>query len=453
MGNTIKLLVSLLAALIVYLITPTLTPPQLRMALVLLILAAALWITESIPLAATSLLIALLQPLWGIQSFSKALVPFFDSVVVLLLGGFLLAIAVDKHDLDELMGLAILRRAGKKPRRLALGLMLGTTFLSCWVNNTAAAAVMMTVAMPIIKQVQDPRGNFPKIMVLGVAYSATIGGMMTLVGSPPNAMAWAFLAQPPVSLRLSFALFSVYALPPSLIALFGGWAILCWRFPPGIKEIPPIEHGPRELRGMQKGTLVIFLLAVVLWLTESIHGLNSSMVAIVVAAALFLTGLLKKEDVGKADWNTLLLFGGGLSLGAALQASGLATLITDAVLALTPSISTAGVAALLGASSLIFSAVASTTASASIFLPIAINVAQSLFPGSTQWSVVFAVLIVFGVSIDFMLPIGTPPNAIAYSTGHVSMREMLMVGFVLNLVSFLAALLLALTLWPLVPLF
>jgi len=266
-------------------------------------------------------------------------------------------------------------------------------------------------------------------------------------------MAWAFLAQPPVGLRLSFALFSVYALPPALIALFGGWALLCWRFPPGIKEIPPIEQGPREIGGMQKGTLVIFLLAIILWLTESIHGLNSSMVAIVVAVALFLTGLLKKEDVGKADWNTLLLFGGGLSLGAALQASGLATLITDSVLALTPSISTAGVAALLGASSLIFSAVASNTASASIFLPIAINVAQSLFPGSMQWSVVFAVLIVFGVSIDFMLPIGTPPNAIAYSTGHVSMREMLAVGFILNLVSFLAALLLALTLWPLVPLF
>jgi sodium-dependent dicarboxylate transporter 2/3/5 len=177
------------------------------------------------------------------------------------------------------------------------------------------------------------------------------------------------------------------------------------------------------------------------------------MVAVVVAVALFLTGLLKKEDVGKADWNTLLLFGGGLSLGAALQASGLAMLITDSVLALTPSISTVGIAALLGASALVFSAVASNTASASIFLPIAINVAQSLFPGSAQWSVVFAVLIVFGVSIDFMLPIGTPPNAIAYSTGHVSMREMLLVGFILNLVSFLTALLLALTLWPLVPLF
>ncbi|MFX1566446.1 MAG: SLC13 family permease, partial [Promethearchaeota archaeon] len=187
--NFIKLVASLIAATITYLVTFSLEH-QLRMALVLLVLAAALWITESLPLAATSLLIALLQPLWGIQSsFADALVPFFSPVVVLLLGGFLLAIAVDTHDLDERIGEALLKRLGTKPHWIVLGLMLGTAVLSMWISNTAAAALMITIAIPVANRVEDPKGNLQKIMILAVAYAASIGGFMTLIGSPPNAMA------------------------------------------------------------------------------------------------------------------------------------------------------------------------------------------------------------------------------------------------------------------------
>ncbi|MDO8055737.1 MAG: DASS family sodium-coupled anion symporter [Candidatus Hermodarchaeota archaeon] len=446
-GNLIKLIVSLVAAFITFLLTYPL-PPPLPMSLVLLVLAAALWITESIPLAATSLLIALLQPLFLIQGFNSALAPFFDPVVVLLLGGFLLAIAVDKHDLDERIGEAILRHLGSKPRWIVLGLMLGTALLSMWISNTAAAALMITVALPVANRVEDPRGNLQKIMILAVAYSATLGGFMTLIGSPPNALAAAFLVQLGQP-TISFLGWSLYALPLAIIMIFIAWRLLFLRFRTDVKWIPHVEATTkRTLTGMQKGTLVIFLIAVVLWLTEPFHPLSSSMVAVAVAVMLFVVGLLKSEDIKKVEWNTLLLFGGGLSLGVALQVSGLANVLTATVVALEPMVGYLGIVAILAIATLVFSMVASNTASASIFIPIAIGVATNIIGANP---VVFAVLIAISSSIDFMLPIGTPPNAIAYSTGRVSMKDMVTTGVALNLLSLFVTLLLAYYIWPFVP--
>ncbi|MFX1510869.1 MAG: SLC13 family permease [Promethearchaeota archaeon] len=446
--NFIKLVASLIAATVTYLLTFSLAP-QLRMALVLLVLAAALWITESLPLAATSLLIALLQPLWGIQpSFTDALIPFFSPVVVLLLGGFLLAIAVDKHDLDERIGEALLKRLGTKPHWIVLGLMLGTAVLSMWISNTAAAALMITIAIPVANRVEDPKGKLQKIMVLAVAYAASIGGFMTLIGSPPNAMAAAFLALSPASTPISFLGWSLFTLPMAFILIFITWGVLFLRFRTKVKYIPPVKTAEKRiLTGKQKGTLVVFLLAVVLWLTEPFHPLNSSMVAVAVALVLFAVGLLKKDAIKKVDWNTLLLFGGGLSLGAALTVSGLADVITGGVLTFVPLLGYSGIVVLLAVSALVFSMVASNTASAAIFIPISISVAVNI--GANP--VIFAVLIAIACSIDFMLPIGTPPNAIAYSTERVTMKDMITAGFALNLLSLLVVLIFAFFIWPFIP--
>jgi sodium-dependent dicarboxylate transporter 2/3/5 len=443
--NFIKLVASLVAATATYLVTFSLEP-QLRMALVLLVLAAALWITESLPLAATSLLIALLQPLWGIQpNFADALVPFFSPVVVLLLGGFLLAIAVDKHDLDERIGEALLKRLGTKPHWIVLGLMLGTALLSMWISNTAAAALMITIAIPVANRVEDPKGKLQKIMILAVAYAASIGGFMTLIGSPPNAMAAAFLALSPANTPISFLGWSLFALPMALILIFVTWGVLFLRFRTKVKYIPPVKTvEKRSLTGKQKGTLVVFLLAVVLWLTEPFHPLSSSMVAVAVALVLFAVGLLKKDAVKKVDWNTLLLFGGGLSLGAALTVSGLADVITGGVLTLVPILGYSGIIVLLAVNALVFSMVASNTASAAIFIPISISVAVNI--GANP--VIFAILIAIACSIDFMLPIGTPPNAIAYSTERVTMKDMITAGFALNILSLLVVLFFAFFIWP-----
>lgn len=445
--NILKLVACIFAALITYLLTGVLAWP-LRMALVLLVLAASLWVTESIPLAATSLLIALLQPLLGIQSFRDALSPFFDPVVVLLLGGFLLAIAVDKHDLDEIMGIAILKRLGTKPHWVTLGLMITTAVLSMWISNTAAAALMITVAIPVANQVDDPKGNLQKIMILGVAYSATLGGFMTLIGSPPNALAAAFLFDLK-GIYLPFLQWSLYGFPLSLLMIVIAWFLLFRRFPTKIDRIPPIKMVKREITGFQKGTFAFFLVAVILWLTEKFHPLSSSMVAVAVVVALFTARLLKKEDLRNVEWNTLLLFGGGLSLGSALQVSGLAMVITDSIVTLVPIVSYVGVVMLLGVGTLVFSMIASNTVSASIFMPIAINMASVL--GASP--VVFAVLVAICSSIDFMLPVGTPPNAIAYSTGRVPMKDMITTGALLNVLALIITLLLAFSIWPGIPIF
>jgi sodium-dependent dicarboxylate transporter 2/3/5 len=365
--------------------------------------------------------------------------------VVLLLGGFLLAIAVDKHDLDERIGEALLKRLGTKPHWIVLGLMLGTALLSMWISNTAAAALMITIAIPVANRVEDPKGKLQKIMILAVAYAASIGGFMTLIGSPPNAMAAAFLALSPANTPISFLGWSLFALPMALILIFVTWGVLFLRFRTKVKYIPPVKTvEKRSLTGKQKGTLVVFLLAVVLWLTEPFHPLSSSMVAVAVALVLFAVGLLKKDAVKKVDWNTLLLFGGGLSLGAALTVSGLADVITGGVLTLVPILGYSGIIVLLAVNALVFSMVASNTASAAIFIPISISVAVNI--GANP--VIFAILIAIACSIDFMLPIGTPPNAIAYSTERVTMKDMITAGFALNILSLLVVLFFAFFIWP-----
>ncbi len=207
----------------------------------------------------------------------------------------------------------------------------------------------------------------------------------------------------------------------------------------------------RDFTGWQKGTFTIFLVAVVLWLTAKFHPLSSAMVSIVVAVALFATGLLKREDVSRVDWNTLLLIGGGLSLGAALQASGLAAIISGNILALQPFLGFAGIVVLLSVGTLAFSMVASNTVSAALFMPIAINLAEAVGGEGTPLLVVFTVLVAISSGIDFMLPMGTPPNAIAYSTERVSMRDMITTGFVLNLLSLFITLVLAFYVWPWIP--
>ncbi len=428
---------------------------EMQLAFVILAMAASLWVTTAIPLAATSLLIALSQPLLGIQSFNDALKHFFDPIVVLLLGGFLLALAIEKHDLDEVLSQRIVARFGTSLKMVVLGMMLATAFLSMWISNTASTAIMMTLALRLTADVKDERGNASKIMVLGIAYSATVGGLATLIGTPANALAAALLRETQ-GYNLSFFEWFLYGIPLTAILILVIWMLLFRVFPTNVKEIPKIEMQRKALTKQQKITLTVFLFAVILWVSGQLpeplieltgwsgHGLSSSIVAAVVGVMLFFTGLLDENDVSKVSWNTLLLFGGGLSLGSALQVSGLTGWIGQSITATTGG---GGIAAifLLAFSALGFSIIASNTASASIFIPMAISVgiASGLSP------VILAVLVAMCSSLDFMLPVGTPPNAIAFSTGKVKMQEMIKAGALLDILGGLTAITLAVFLWVL----
>ncbi len=429
--------------------------PQQRSALVVLIVASGLWMSEAVPLAATSILIPLLQSFFNIQSFSAAMTPFFSPTVMLLLGGFMLAVAVEKYDLDEFFAYLVLSRVKSGAKVIVLSVMFATGFLSMWISNSASAALLITMALKITAQIKDEKGNFSKIMVLAIAYSATAGGLATLVGTTTCAMAAASLSDL-IGYEISFLGWMVYGLPIAVVQILVIWVVLFTVFPTDVKEIPVIKKPDTELSRNQILTLGVFVFAVLSWLTSRLpdpvanligwsgHGYSSSIVAASVLVLLYFTDLIDGQDIKNGKWDTLLLIGGGLSLGMALEVTGLVDVISEFLMNITSGGSGLTAITIMVISGLGMSVIASNTASAAIFLPIAIGLGQKI--GFSP--VVLAVAVGISTSLDFMLPVGTPPNAIAYSTGKVSMREMIKAGIFLDLAGAVITILAAYLFWP-----
>lgn len=446
----------MLASVAAFLSTSGVLSLDERLSLIVLIMAAGLWTTEAVPLVATSILIPLLQALLRVQSFEDALRPFFDPVVMLLLGGFLLAIAVEKQDLDEYLAYQILSRLRADARFVVLAIMATTAFLSMWISNTASTALMLTIALKLTDEIEDRRSNFSKIMVLSIAYSATAGGLSTLVGTTTCAMAAGFLRDL-IGHEITFLGWMFFGLPITIFMIVVIWMILFVIFPTDVKSMPSLGVEIKPLNSKQKLTFAVFFFSLLLWLTGKLpepialvigwpgHGLSSSVVAAIIAVFLLMSGLVDERDIPRANWNTLLLIGGGLSLGAALETSGLVVRISDGLLSLTGGRSELVIISLVAAFGLGISIIASNTASAGIFLPIAIGLGSS----TGISSVILAVVVGITTSLDFMLPVGTPPNAIAYSTGKVKIGEMIKAGIILDLVGVIVTIALAYFLWPL----
>ncbi|RLI01311.1 hypothetical protein DRO31_06770 [Candidatus Bathyarchaeota archaeon] len=248
----------------------------------------------------------------------------------------------------------------------------------------------------------------------------------------------------------------VYGAPIAVVQILVIWVVLFMIFPTEVKEIPPIERPPSELSNKQKLTLGVFVFAVLAWLTGKLpdpvanvigwsgHGYSSSMVAATVLIVLYFTDLIEEQDIKNGKWSTLLLIGGGLSLGAALEVTGLVNVISDWLMGLTSGGSPLLAIIIVVVSGLGISIIASNTASAGIFLPIAIGLGQKI--GFSP--VILAVAVGISTSLDFMLPVGTPPNAIAYSTGKVSMPEMIKAGILLDITGAVLTIIMAYLLWP-----
>jgi len=448
-------IIVIIIAVLAYRYTENVLTISEREGLIVLVIAAGLWTTEAVPLVATSILIPLMQALLGVQSFKGALSPFFDTVVMLLLGGFLLAVAVSKHDLDEYFAYRILSKLKADARVVVLVFMLITGFLSMWISNTASAALMLTIALRLTEKIKGNRKNLPKIMVLGVAYSATAGGLSTLVGTTTCAMAAGSLKDL-IGYDLNFLSWIALGFPIALLMISVIWVVLLRIFPVEGGQLPQIQYNNNGLNKHQKLTLGTFLVAIILWLTSKLpepvsyvigwsgHGLSSSIVAGLIAVTLLILGIIDETDVPKANWNSLLLIGGGLSLGKSMEVSGLASAMSNSLFNLTggqPEIVTIGLVVAFG---LGISIIASNTASAGLFLPIAIGLGNS----TNVSPVILAVAVGISTSLDFMLPVGTPPNAIAYSTGKVTMREMIKAGIILDIVGALLTIVFAHYIWP-----
>jgi len=393
-----------------------------------LVTVIVLWISEVIPLYVSALIGSFLLLSLGNFSAQDIFHPYFDPVIVLFLGGFVLAQGLQKYEIDHRMAHVILDRVGDRPLIFVLGLMLVTAFLSLWMSNTAAAAVMIPISIIVLREnnLFDEHSRFAKGAVLAVAYAATIGGIGSLVGSPPNAIAAKYLGEN--NIPLGFVEWMIKALPFVILALLFTWLLLFLFNKPEIEKIQ-FTYKSSKLNRSQKLIAIIFVITVAGWLTSNFTGLSSSTVALIPLICLFSLGLLDETDLAKISWSTLLLFGGGLSLGAAVNQVGIDLWLANLLQA-----GVAGIPLFLTLLMLVFfgilvTMVASNTASAAILIPLLIPLSSSLEIDMKS----IALLIAIGVSLDFMMPVGTPPSAIAYSTGVVNVRDMIKNGFMVNI--------------------
>ncbi len=393
-----------------------------------LVAVIILWITEVIPLYISAMAGSFLLLALGDFSAQAVFHPYFDPVIVLFLGGFILAQAMHKYEIDYRMAHEILKRMGDRPLVFVLGLMLVTAFLSMWMSNTASAAIMIPISIIVLRENRlfHRQSRFARGVVLAVAYAATIGGIGSLVGSPPNAIAVKYLGEQNIS--LDFIEWMMKTLPFVVLALFFTWFMLCLFNKPEIEKIE-FSYQTKPLNRSQKIIFIVFFITVAGWLTTKFTGLSASTVALIPVISLFALGLLDETDLGKISWSTLLLFGGGLSLGSAVNQVDIDGWLAGLIQVWITGIPLFAALLILVFSGILVTMVASNTASAAILIPLMLPLSNGL--GIDMQSI--ALLVAIAVSLDFMMPVGTPPSAIAYSTGVVNVREMIKNGFIINI--------------------
>jgi sodium-dependent dicarboxylate transporter 2/3/5 len=325
--TAVYFLVSALIGILVYFM-PLNIPQQAHLVLAISVTVGALWLTEALPIYVTSLIIPLLLVIFADFDSTSVFSPFFDPVVVLLMGGFALAYSLQKYGLDEIIANFFIMKIGTSPRRFLLGMMLATAFLSMWMSNSATSAVMIPIVLVVLKDsgLKRFKSSYAKAAVLGVAFAATIGGLGTIVGTTPNAMSVKFLADESIS--ISFLDWMYHSIPFTILFLFVSWFLLLLVYRPEIKKLH-VKKRSIKLNKNQLKTLAVFSLTVFLWLTSGLHEISIALIALVPIFLFYALKMFNRDDFGKFDWDILILVGGGLSLGSAIEASGLNIIIAE----------------------------------------------------------------------------------------------------------------------------
>jgi len=389
--------------------------------------ALFMWLSEIVPLHITALFIPFLLIILGGFKPAEAFSPFFDSIVVLVLGGFVIAFALSKYKVDEYIGHKLIHK-GSSPRLVLLSMMAVTAFISMWMANSAAAALMMPIGIIILKENKMLAGEskFGKSMVLGIGFAATIGGLGTMVGSTPNVLVAKFLTQ--AGYQFGFMDWTIYGFPMMVALIFSTFAILTLVFRPEMKKIN-MKESKHKLNLNQKKVLAIFVITVLLWITSEIHKIDIGTISLVPIFLLYGFGLLKGEDFKKIEWPALILIGGGISLGYSMHTSGLDVTMANAIQALITGQPTLVIALVIITFGVALTAFASNTAAASVIVPMMIPLALVMGINPRM----LALLAGVGVSLDFIMPSGTPPTTIAYSTHYVSLKELIKAGVLVSI--------------------
>ncbi|WP_040977194.1 DASS family sodium-coupled anion symporter [Necropsobacter massiliensis] len=412
--------------------------PKANKGLALLVFIAVLWLTEALHVTVTALLVPLLAIGLGLVATKDALVAFADPTIFLFFGGFALATALHIQRLDRMIANKIMALAKGKLFVAVIYLFSITAFLSMWMSNTATAAMMLPLAMGILSQIDKTRNHNTYVFVLlGIAYSASIGGMGTLVGSPPNAIVAS-------QLKLTFSDWLWYGLPVAIILMPVMIGTLYLVFKPKLNIRFEQSFEKIEMTKPRIITLVIFAIIAACWvfssqinpLLSSLLGMTKkigsfdSVVALLAAVVICVTGVASwKQLQENTDWGVLMLFGGGLTLSAVLRDSGASKILADGIVFMIEGGHFYLIGLLVAAFIIFLTEFTSNTASAALLVPIFISIAQSL--GMPELGL--ALIIGLGASCAFMLPVATPPNAIVFGTGEVRQREMVRAGVVLNI--------------------
>jgi sodium-dependent dicarboxylate transporter 2/3/5 len=410
------------------------------------------WITEALPIPATALLPIVMLPIMNISPIGDATSPYANPLIFLFMGGFVIAQAMERWDLHKRIALNIVSFVGVKPSSIIMGFILASAFLSMWVSNTATALMMLPIALSVLKLVESQKENSEKInfeivLVLAIAYGCNIGGMGTIIGTPPNALLAGFMSEN-YGLEIGFAQWMMVGVPLLLIGLPILYFLLAKViYPIQLEELPGgkrlIEQKMSNLgtiSNAEKKVAAVFVFTALMWicrpiLSDFIPGLSDAGIAIGAAVLLFVIPedlqkgkfLLSWSDAEELPWGVLILFGGGLSLASAISSTGLAEWIGQGVgvVGTWPIFVLVGVVVLL----IIFlTEITSNTATTAAFLPIL----ASLAIGLGENPLILAIPAALGASCAFMLPVATPPNAIVYGSGKISIPEMSKAGLWLN---------------------
>jgi len=411
--------------------------------LFMLFFAIGLWVTEAIPPFAVGLLVFGFL-IFAMNSYYSQVDPtnveahyrgyinsWSSSVIWLMLGGFFMAEAMSKTKLDRIVFKQTIRKFGTKPGNILLGLMLTTALFSMIMSNTATTAMMIASVLPFINTL-DKDSKFSKAILIGIAGSASIGGMGTIIGSPPNAIAVEALNNH--GLGIGFLEWMLVGFPLAFILTFLFWLVLIKRYIPKKKsmviefEVEPIGDNITSIKFekiKKRVVLAVLALTLILWLTEKLHGIPASVVSLLPIILLTMTGIINGDDVRKLPWDTLMLVAGGLALGLAIKETGLASFYVERIQQF--DINFYVLVILFGFLTVIMSNIMSNTATATILIPIGIIL-------TFDNPVVLPLVIGLSASTALFLPISTPPNAIAYSTGKLEQKDFRLGGLVFGLI-------------------
>ena len=415
------------------------------------------WITEAIPIAVTALLPIILFPLTGGLGLTETTASFGHKYVFLYIGGFIIAIAIEKWNLHKRIALNIINLIGTNIVKIILGFMIATAFMSMWISNTATAVMMLPIAIAIVAQlrdnpntIEDENLNFGKALMLAIAYSASIGGVATLIGTPPN-LVLAGVVEETFGYEITFAKWFQFGFPISIILLF-----ICWKyitgiafkfkqktFPGGREEIYKQLNALGKISYEEKLVAAVFAFTAFAWISRSyllesiIPGIDDTIIAMTGAIVIFLLPtknrerkILKWDEAVKLPWGILLLFGGGMALAKGFDSSGLAIWI-GSQMSFFDTIPLLALLLFLVAMVNFLTEITSNLATTAMLLPVLVALAETI--GVNPYYLLVGATV--AASCAFMLPVATPPNAVVFGSKILKIDDMIKKGFWMNLIS------------------